>query len=37
MTILVIEDEPTDLRLMRAVLQGSGHIVHVRTSAHADR
>ena len=33
MTILVIEDEPTDLRLMRAVLQGCGHIVHERTSA----
>lgn len=33
MNILVIEDQPTDLRLMRAVLQGSGYVVHARSSA----
>src|SRR5437870_9830409 len=33
MRILVIEDDPTDLKLFRVVLEGSGHIVRERTSA----
>jgi CheY-like chemotaxis protein len=33
MKVLVIEDDPTDLKLMGAVLKMSGHIVRERTSA----
>ena len=33
MKVLVIEDHPTDLKLINVVLETGGHIVHQRTSA----
>lgn len=33
MKVLVIEDHPPDRKLLRVVLQSSGHVVHERTRA----